>query len=533
MTQNIETRISEVTVFRDGARITRRGKAKLVEGEQILMVSGISAYAEENSFRVKGKGNAVLRGIDVKHVSRTYEPEGELKTLRDQLLKLQRRRDDINDAIAQQQARVKRASSMSLQFSSEFGKWYAAGESKMDNLSEMDKATTAILRDAKKRLRDLSRELREVTSAIQATEQNLNRVQGERRTETLTDVSITVNASSATDLELEVTYQLGQSGWTPMYDIDTSEKSSRVKRIATVWNNTLEDWDDVSLTVSTASATRVEAVKAQPLYVDVLRAARQLPKAFALRDRKRMAEPQSGAKEEAGAYEYERAEEQETSATEIEESFAAVSESLGGTVIYAVPGRVTIESGREPHPVTLTEETFVSRVLYYWNAYAMSEVVAQDEVTNGDSVMLPGKVRVYANGDFIGETHINLVAPREKIRIGTRTAYDIKAEKKLALKDTEKAGITKGKKKRAYKYRLELKNFSKNPAEIRIVDRIPYSGSEKITVTLQPPPSLPEKKFEMGVLEWEATIDPGKELQVEYGFEVEWEKDCIITPPLP
>ena len=146
--------------------------------------------------------------------------------------------------------------------------------------------------------------------------------------------------------------------------------------------------------------------------------------------------------------------------------------------------------------------------------------------------MLPGDVKVYAGGDFIGETRLDLIAPREEFRLGTRAAYDVKAEKKLIEKDTDKAGITRGKRKRGYKYQLELTSFSKEDVEVRVFDTIPYSSSERIAVELKQN-SHPFKRMELGVIEWELRIPAGEKAVIAYVFEVEWERDLIIRPPLP
>ncbi|TFF91937.1 DUF4139 domain-containing protein, partial [Candidatus Thorarchaeota archaeon] len=108
----------------------------------------------------------------------------------------------------------------------------------------------------------------------------------------------------------------------------------------------------------------------------------------------------------------------------------------------------------------------------------------------------------------------------------------VKAEKKLVLKDTDKAGLMRGKNKREYKYQLELSSFAKEAVEIRVVDTIPHSYSEKIVVELKPP-STPYKKMELGVIEWELKIPAGEKTTITYDFEVEWEKDVIIRPGLP
>ncbi|MFX1416421.1 MAG: DUF4140 domain-containing protein, partial [Promethearchaeota archaeon] len=54
----METRIDKVTVVRDGARVTRRGVTPLLQGPQKVLVRGITELADQDSFRVRGKGPA-------------------------------------------------------------------------------------------------------------------------------------------------------------------------------------------------------------------------------------------------------------------------------------------------------------------------------------------------------------------------------------------------------------------------------------------------------------------------------------------
>jgi len=531
MTKEMTTRISEVTVFRDGARITRSGKTELIPGEHVVRITGISEYAHDDSFRVKGKGAAILRGIDVKKTSSVFEPPGELKEMKKNLEVLEKKRIEISDSIQYQESRAAHLSSIMQQFSAEFGKWFAAGESTMDHLSTMDKTTLKLLSDAKKKQRELRDELEKLVAEIQVLHRNIQRVQGQMRTITTTNVNVTMEVRENTRIELEVTYQIGGAGWSPTYDVDIGENTASVKRIAQISNRTLEDWKDIELVVSTASARPVEAVEPTPFYVDVY-------KPYAMEGSTSSgfggmrAAKMDMAKEDDNLDDIIGKAYGEEPMVSMTEAYAEATETLGGTVIYDVPGKLDIPSDDDPHPVTLTEEEFESRRLHFWNAYAMPEVVAQDEITNGDSVLLPGNVKVYATGDFIGETNLSLIAPREKFRLGTRISYDVKAEKKLVEKDTEKAGFTRSKKRRGYRYKLELKNFSKDTIEIRIVDRIPYSSSEKIAVDLKSPSLIP-KKIELGVIEWETSIESQKELAMEYSFEVEWEKEVSIRPPLP
>ncbi|TFF84612.1 mucoidy inhibitor MuiA family protein, partial [Candidatus Thorarchaeota archaeon] len=403
--KELSTTISSVLVYRNGARVVRTGKTELAKGEHIVKVGDITQYAQQDSFRVKGKGKAVLRGMDVKQTQRVHEAEGDAGDLKKQLRDLEKKKENLQDKLLVQQSRLSSLNAISSQFGEEFGKWYAAGESKIAGLAEFDKTTVKMVRSARKTTRKLQNEIKKLEDEIAALQFNIQQIHGTRRTETHTEALIRLDVKESSAVEIELTYQVDYAGWEPTYDVDIGDARTSVKRIAMVANNTLEDWEDVKLTVSTASARRVEAVAPSPYYVDVYRPrptrAPKMRKKEALAAVSRVGEAMEMDRED-GAIEEEP----------MEEAFAVPSETLSGTTVYDIPAEISISSGEDPHPVTLTLEEFDSRRLHYWNAVDMPEVVAQDEITNGDSVLLPGDVKVYASGDFIGETHLDLKAPR-------------------------------------------------------------------------------------------------------------------------
>ncbi|MHA1365508.1 MAG: hypothetical protein ACTSP5_03740, partial [Candidatus Heimdallarchaeota archaeon] len=46
-------------------------------------------------------------------------------------------------------------------------------------------------------------------------------------------------------------------------------------------------------------------------------------------------------------------------------------------------------------------------------------------------------------GEFIGETYVEQIAPKEDFKLGAREEMKIKAEKKLLEREKEKAGIVR------------------------------------------------------------------------------------------
>jgi uncharacterized protein (TIGR02231 family) len=334
-----------------------------------------------------------------------------------------------------------------------------------------------------------------------------------------------LEVSSAASVELDVTYQTGGAAWIPRYDVDLHPEKAKLRRLAMVTNQTQENWTDVDLTVSTATARPVEAVEGKPFFISVY-----VPTTKGIRRdklKKRAPRPAMRAAAVAGIGAGPPA-----PPPEIVEEFAEAVETVSGIAVYELPKKMSIPSDNERHPVTLIEEELGSSTIHYWYAEGMAEVVAQDKVVNNDSVILPGKMKVFSEGDYIGETSIDQISPREEFKIGTRVAYDVKAEKKLVEREMEKAGMLRGKLRRAYKYRLEIQSFSKRTVYIEVLDRVPHSVSEQIDVKIDWE-KLAVEKQNLGVIEWHRVLESNEKKNIEYDYEVVWEKDVTISPPLP
>ncbi|TFF85167.1 DUF4139 domain-containing protein, partial [Candidatus Heimdallarchaeota archaeon] len=157
---------------------------------------------------------------------------------------------------------------------------------------------------------------------------------------------------------------------------------------------------------------------------------------------------------------------------------------------------------------------------------------AQDRITNGDAMLLPGTAKIYYEGDFIGETYINRISPREEFKLGAREEHQIKVEKKLLEREKEKAGFIKGKRNIIYKYQIELTNYRKDKSPLIIKDVIPYSRSEVIKVKWLNCSHEP-KEDNLGIYTWELAVKPDEKVTIVYDYEVTWEKDYQITPSLP
>jgi uncharacterized protein (TIGR02231 family) len=505
---------------------------KLDAGPQKVLVKGITSYAKEDSFRVKGKGPAALSTIDVRRTEVVFDPKEDVKPLYDELKKLEKSLQKTNDEIETHNQRLTNIRGMVGDFAGTFGMLFAANEAKIDQLTEMDSKSDKMVEAVKKKLRDLQEQRKEIQDQINILRNNIGQIESKRRTDSFYEIEVSLEVRDKAELELDVTYQVSGANWIPSYDVDLHPGKAKVRRMALVTNNTRDDWEKVNLIVSTATARPVEAIEGSPLIItaydpEMLRRRRderrRVSSSVAMKKAKAIPRPAAAA---PGAVP------PPAPPPEIEEEFAEASEAASGISVYELPKPVTVPFDNERHPVTLIEEEFESSTIHYWYADGMAEVVAQDEITNGDTVLLPGSAKVYAEGDYIGETSINLMSPREKFKLGTRTAYDVKATKKLVDREVEKAGITRGKLRRAYEYRLEIESYSKRSIKMEVFDRIPHSLNPSIEVKADWN-KFNMKKQELGVIEWNIDLEPKEKRNIDYDYSVEWERNVTINPPLP
>ena len=369
----------------------------------------LTPYIDSNSVRVKGKGKGSLSNINVYPLWRELLPEGDLVSLLARKEELERQLREIQEEIQFYEGRVKQFSTLVDSFVATFPQFYSAGESSINTLTDLDSLTSEKILELKKTIREKSRKLKEVSDEVQIVTSNIQKY-SKSKTEQVYVVEVTIDADQRSEFKVDITYQTGGAAWAPVYDVNIEGGKAIIRTNAAVENRTREDWTNVQLTVSTATSKPAIVIEPQPYYIDVYRPQPEMGKSARAtgtlapaprRDEeimaKHKAEPMEIGEAEAEA--------------ELVETFATPEVALSGIQIYNVPGRVSIPADNADHPIVLTENAFSSERFYYWYSEAGGEVIALDEITNGEGVLLPGRVKVFASGDYMGESSIGLVSP--------------------------------------------------------------------------------------------------------------------------
>ena len=72
--QNVKTKIKDITVYRNGAMVTRKGSLNLQKGNNTLYLNGLSTELDPNTLRI-GISNKNVKILSVKHEETVVDNE--------------------------------------------------------------------------------------------------------------------------------------------------------------------------------------------------------------------------------------------------------------------------------------------------------------------------------------------------------------------------------------------------------------------------------------------------------------------------
>ena len=522
--------IDTVTVYPDGATVTRVIAVDLASGDSTLVARDFPLSLDPSSLRVEGEAGAKLTiGTIDARPPRTAPPvnlpelDRRIESLRDQ-------RADLQGAIDAAAARRKFAQHFAEASPAGLGdkgearpisEWRAAFAAVAEEVATADTA----IREATRKQRDLDRQLAQLEAERSAKPPNRM------------EVRIDVASAAATKATLRVTYAVRNARWVPLYDarLDTGGKDRKPQlelvRRAEVTQSTGEDWSNVTLGVSTV---RIGRGGSAPELTTLVAQYPQVPKPMALGTASDLARPapmtrqaQSPAMAKvAEAVERERADEQQ-----------AVAEVGDFRATFRIPGRVSLgaaEGAKSLRIASINVPADLSvRAAPVMDPTAFLEASFRQ---TDDATLLPGKVAIYRDGVFVGRGRILASAKDETVRLGFGADDKVKIERAVLKRNEGSAGLlvtTSKTDERSFK--TTIRNGHDFPIRVAIEDQLPVSENEDIVVEMLPattPPTASNIRDRRGVLEWSFDAKPGEVRDINFAWRVRWPKDksMVIVP---
>ncbi|MDA9436650.1 mucoidy inhibitor MuiA family protein [Bradyrhizobium sp. CCBAU 51627] len=524
--------IDAVTVYPDGATVTRVIAIDLASGDSTLVAKDFPLSLDPSSLRVEGEAGAKLTIGTIDARPPRAAPPVNLPELDKRIEALKDERADLQGAIDAAAARRK--------FAQHFAEASPAGlgeKGEARPITEWRAAFTAVAEEvaaADTAIRDAGRKQREIDRQIAQLEADRS-----AKPPSKLDVRIDVAAAAATKATLRVTYAVRNARWLPLYDarLDTGAKDRKPQlelvRRAEVTQSTGEDWSNVTLGVSTVHIARGGSA---PELGSLVAQYPQVPKPLApgaVSDLARpapvlrqMQAPSFAAKVAEAAEPRERADEQQ-----------AAAEIGDFQATFKIPGRVSLAAAEGSKSLRIASMSVPAELAV--RAAPVADPTAFLEASfrqTDDTTLLPGKVAIYRDGIFVGRGKLSASAKDAIVRLGFGADDKVRIERAVLKRNEGSAGVlvtTSKTDERAFK--TTIRNGHDFPIHISIEDQLPVSEVEDIAVEMLPattPPTAKDIRDKRGVLEWSFDAKPGEIRDINFAWRVRWPKDksMVIVP---
>ena len=514
------SKIEAVTVFPSGAEVTRTLKVKLGAGEHTLVVDGIAGEAVSSSIRIEAPAGDKLEigSVDVKQVNlASTDPEvaqSARKRLEDEIEALNDQREAEEDIV--------KAAEIQQTYLEKLGKLPetpstpgASGpredwQSLVGIIGKGMNETAKTVTEAKHKQRQLDRSIADLRKQMQTVGGKI-----EKRTQ----VRIFVSAAAPAETELKLRYQVETASWSAFYDarLATGDLGAGVSpslgivRRAAIQQSSGEDWDGVSLALSTTRPSHATAAR-QPemLTVDFIGEP----------DAKKASAPASQVFSKSafdGRFEQQAKQ---------REPAPAGTEASAFQTVYAIPGRIAIKADGEAKRLQLGTETLEPSLLvltvprFDLTAYLYARLT----LPKTSNPVVAGPVALFRDGVFTGNGEFPQLAPGEEYELGFGTDERVKVKQAVIDDKKGETGTFTTSHMEERHYAISVRNLHAQPIKLHILDRIPVAKHEDIKVDFSmdkgPQPSAKDVNGRRGVMLWVIKTAPDEEARIDFGYRI-------------
>lgn len=534
--EGVTSAIGRVVVFPSGAEVERTAKVAVPAGETALVFADLPAETVPGSVRIEAAAGRPL-SIGSVNQRRLYVPqsgEGD-GSQRQQVEADLEAAKDARDLI---DVRIAAAEAQQTFLNNLANLPHVAPAPGGDGGAQTD--WTRILgligvgtNEVRKTMHEARIERRDLDEKIADLEKKLEELAP--KSVERTEVKVFVTSDAATEADVTLRYQVRSASWQPTYEarLDTAAGDGKAKldlvRRAAITQRTGEDWSGVELRLSTTRPTAgSSAPDLRPVFVDI---AKPTPPAAKLQGKtgNRVAIGAKRSRDESMAA-ADAAPQPAPMMLAAEPAMARI-EAAPFQAVYGVPGRTDVTATGEEKTVVITRDALDAALkikavpkreakAYLYAAFTYA----------GETPLLPGTVALFRDGSFVGNGRLPLIAGKEH-ELGFGADDAVKVEHAVVGEKRGETGLISTTRTDDRHYKMTITNLHKQAVEVSVLDQMPVSRDEKITVSLTAKTAPTKKNVDdkQGLLAWEFPLDAGAEKVIDFGYVVKWPADEKIS----
>jgi uncharacterized protein (TIGR02231 family) len=532
----------EVTVYADRAEVVRIFKGDLAAGDQSLLFDNLPANVDFSSIRVEGTGAFTLIDIRTETVQVKEVANEAIRALQAKIQAQELVQKEL--ALAEGRVAFRRSA-----LDKVLGRLTSVGKESAN--PEMDPLKWAAYLDFQaeqqvaldKEATDLAKRVKESRQLVDTLNREIAALNGNQsRSRNLARVNLDVKTAGAAEVRLS--YVVHGPSWKPVYDLraDTKGKTLEITYHAELRQSTGEDWQGVSLKLSTAEPSvggREPEMspwflaKAEAVALDELRQDSDGLNRRGNATGRIAAEKQNFAA--ATGNQFNEFSTKAGSAVLADASVSTAAVVAGGTAATYVIERTTdIKSDNKMAKVTVMRLLLPSTYRHSCVPKLSSYVYLKTHATNkSDFTLLPGRTSVFLDGAFVANASMDLVPAGQEFWTFLGVDQSVSVERKELARREETSGVF-GKKTLRTVFDQVFKVKNGKPAEIDLViwDQLPMGDHEDIKVVLEEPKyekdSTSFKMNETKYVEWRHAVKAGEKRDVPFRFAIERPEDMQV-----
>ncbi|UWR22276.1 DUF4139 domain-containing protein [Sulfitobacter sp. S190] len=335
-------------------------------------------------------------------------------------------------------------------------------------------------------------------------------------------LALEVQAETEGTVEVTVRY-LANASWRPTYDLFLTRGETptvALQRAALVRQDSGENWQDVTLTLSTLAPTG--QTDPGTVYGQLLRIEDPAERKAIL----------NSAQMEARVASADFA----AAPVAVEETISASFEGPG--VSYVAQGKVTVAHGADAARLALDTLTFDARVFARGvpardnTAFMMAEFVN----TTDEPLLQADQAQVFVDGALVGASWFPEIPAGERATKSFGPIETLRLERTVLDRNAGDRGIINRSNAQSLAVRLDVTNLGKENWDVEVMESVPYSEQEDLVIdwTADPRPDQINVDDRQGVLQWDLSVSAQSDVQITVEQDIRWpEGQVLIERPFP
>ncbi|MBN2356747.1 DUF4139 domain-containing protein [candidate division KSB1 bacterium] len=519
LSAEVKNNISHVTVYPTMAMVQREAEVALKKGENQLEIAHLTPLLVDESVFVKliDTEGAQLEEVNVERWFLEKPEEGVVKSLEDQITEVEKQDKQMENEIKALLSQEKFLTSIQAEMGEKASQQVALGRISPTQWSTTFNFIGDNLNKVYASISELEFKRGELKSQKEALQKRLLQVKTAKPKEEKS-INLTVKADSKSTARIVVAYLVSGVRWWASYDIRALPQDGQVEVVYSghVRQKTGEDWSEVALALSTAQPAR--GARAPELRPWDLRIWEPRPVQY----RKTEAAPMAMKVAEAGVADEEMA---------VAAPPPSVAEVKGVSVVFNISGARDVPSSEEDTKVLIMRRQFGAEMSYLTVPKLSPFAYLRGKFSNeSEYPLLAGQAMIYVDGDFVGRTHFENLAPAEEVDLSLGIDDGIKVKRELVKKFERDKGFLTKKTEMAYIYKITMENFKPKEVTLQVKDQLPRPLHASITVEdiefSHQPNEWDQSKNE---LNWQMPLKPQEKLEIIMNFTVTYPRDAHVS----